>query len=574
MKALSGMDNLFLQMEQGNQFMHVASLGIYDQSTAPGGSVRFKQILKFFGDRIQKEKVFRRRLVVPPFNIDRPYWVEDGVIDVEYHVRHIALPAPGDWRQLMIQVARLHSRPLDRSKPLWEAYVIEGLDNIEGIAKGSFAFYIKLHHAAVDGEAGAQLVQKIHSLTNAVETGPVAQHVVVADREPTKVEIYSRAIASRGAQLFDAGKLLANLGSRATQAGMSMAASGKLLEVGQKLFERSMTPKPIGKGDLPDGLKHKPMTRFDVMVSPHRVVDAMGVSLEDCKTIREHVAEVTINDIFIATCGGAVRSYLSAKGELPKQTLSALMPISTRGENKNADVGNQVGMVPVPLRTDIADPIKRLYGARQGARTSAGASSMLGHDFSAKLIQVMPGIASQNLITHGLVPLCNATVSNVRGPNVPLYLAGAKLQVFLPVSIAFNGIGLNMTGFSYNGILWVCFVACRDMLPDPAFFVKCLNDSFAEILAAAKKIPRLDGEKASAKAAPKAASMATPKAIHKPAPKAKPAAKKSVAAKPKASQRRASKPAAKPAKVVAKVKPVAKAVAKTATKIRSPGAAK
>ena len=567
MKALSGMDNLFLQMEQGNQFMHVASLGIYDQSTAPGGSVRFKQILKFFGDRIQKEKVFRRRLVVPPFNIDRPYWVEEGVIDVEYHVRHIALPAPGDWRQLMIQVARLHSRPLDRSKPLWEAYVIEGLDNIEGIAKGSFAFYMKTHHAAVDGEAGAQLVQKIHSLTNAVEEGPAPQHVVVADREPTKVELYSRAIASRGAQLFDAGKLLASLSSRATQAGMAMAASGKLFEVGQKLFERSMTPKPIGKSDLPDGLKHKPLTRFDVDVSPHRVVDAMGVSLEDCKTIREHVADVTINDIFIATCGGAVRSYLSAKGELPKQTLSALMPISTRGENKNADVGNQVGMVPVPLRTDIADPLKRLQGARKGARTSAGASSMLGHDFSAKLIQVMPGIASQNLITHGLVPLCNTTVSNVRGPNVPLYLAGAKLQVFLPLSIAFNGIGLNMTGFSYNGILWVCFVACRKMLPDPSFFVKCLNDSFAEILAAAKKLPRLDGGKATVKVAPTASAKAKP-AAKKPAVTAKPkTGPKSV---PKPALKPAAKASAKPAKVASKIKPVVKTVAKSAAKTRSP----
>lgn len=558
MKPLSGMDNLFLQMEHGNQYMHVASLGIYDQTTAPGGSVRFKQILKFFSDRIQKAKVFRRRLVVPPFNIDRPYWVEEAEIDVEYHVRHIALPAPGDWRQLMIQVARLHSRPLDRSKPLWEAYVIEGLDNITGIAKGSFAFYIKFHHAAVDGEAGAQLVQTIHSLTNALDEGEHAPNVVVADREPTKVELYSRAIASRGAQFFDAGKLLANLGSRASKVGIDMAASGKLFEVSQKLIEKSMTaaiPKMPGADSASAALKHKPMTRFDQMVSPHRVVDAMGVSLDDCKTIREHVAEVTINDIFIATCGGAVRRYLDSKGELPKQSLSALMPISTRGENKNQDVGNQVGMVPVPLRSDIADPILRLQGARKGARQSTGASSVLGHDFSAKLIQVMPAFAAEGLINKGMVPLCNTTVSNVRGPNVPLFLAGAKLQVFLPISIPFNGIGLNMTGFSYNGVLWVCFVSCRNMLPDPKFFRQCLNDSFAEILEAAKKLPRLDGaakpkakpvaKAATATKAPKAAASTKAKAPAKPATKTpvKQTATKKPPAKPKT-----TKVVAKPAK--------------------------
>ncbi len=542
MKPLSGMDNLFLQLERGNQYMHVASLGIYDQSTAPGGSVRFKQILRFFSDRIQKAKVFRRRLVVPPFNIDRPYWIDEPSIDVEYHVRHIALPAPGDWRQLMIQVARLHSRPLDRSKPLWEAYVIEGLDNIDGIAKNSFAFYIKFHHAAVDGEAGAQLVQTIHSLTNSLEMPDQLPSVVVADREPTKVELYSRALASRGAQLFGAGKLIADLGSRAGQAGVNLAASGKLLEVGQALMAKLDAAK-ASKKDSAEAFKRKPMTRFDAKVSPHRVVDATGLSLADCATIRAHVPEVTINDIFVATCGGAVRRYLDSKGELPAQSLSALMPISTRGADKGGDVGNQVGMVPIPLRSDIVDPIKRLQGARKGTRTSAGASSMLGHDFSAKLIQVIPAFVAENLITKGMVPLCNTTVSNVRGPNVPLYLAGAKLQVFLPISIPFDGIGLNMTGFSYNGVLWVCFVSCRNMLPDPEFFRKCLDDSFAEILTAAKRLPRLDASSAAAKPASKSVT----KPASKPAAKAVTKSSGKTSAKAKSASKTTGKPASKTA---------------------------
>ena len=535
MRPLSGMDNLFLEMEHGNQYMHVAGLGIYDQTTAPGGSVRFKQILEFFSQRIKKEKIFRSRLVVPPLNIDRPYWVEDGEIDVEYHVRHIALPAPGDWRQLMILIARIHSRPLERTKPLWEAYVIEGLDNITGIAKGSFAFYIKFHHAAVDGEAGARIVETIHSLTNQPDAPATGTHVVYADREPSTIELFSRAVLNRGSQLLDAGKLIASLGGKAAKAGVDLAASGKLLEMAESLASKATAGGGSGGGGganpLTAGIKRKPHTRFDEMVSPHRVVGATGFSLADCKTIREHVADITINDIFLASCGGAVRRYLESKGELPAETLSALMPISTRSKHGGGDAGNQVGMVPVPLRTDIADPIERVRGAKRGARTSKGASSVLGHDFAGKLIQVIPAMAAEGLINQGMVPMCNTTVSNVRGPNVPLYLAGAKLQVFLPVSIAFNGIGLNMTGFSYNGILWVCFVSCRKMLPDPKFFRGCLNASFAEILAAAKKLPLVEddsaasGSKSKPAAKPGTRRPAAAKAAAKAAPEAKTKAK-------------------------------------------------
>ena len=165
MRQLSGADSMFLQFERGNNFMHVASLAIYDPSTAPGGGVRFKDVLRHFATRIAQFPQFRRRLVSLPLSLDRPYWVESDSIDVEFHVRHIAVPHPGDWRQLCIQVARLHSRPLDRSKPLWEAYVIEGLHNVPGVPPGSFALYTKMHHSIVDGESGTEIMRALHSLT-------------------------------------------------------------------------------------------------------------------------------------------------------------------------------------------------------------------------------------------------------------------------------------------------------------------------------------------------------------------------------------------------------------------------
>src|SRR4051812_30553212 len=165
MKQLTGTDAMFLQLERGNNVMHVASLSVYDPSTSPTGGVRFKDVLRFFTSRVAQFPQFRRRVVSLPLSLDRPYWVEASSIDVEFHVRHIALPHPGDWRQLCIQVARLHSRPLDLSKPLWEAYVIEGLDKIEGMPPGSFALYTKMHHAIVDGESGTEIMRALHSLS-------------------------------------------------------------------------------------------------------------------------------------------------------------------------------------------------------------------------------------------------------------------------------------------------------------------------------------------------------------------------------------------------------------------------
>ena len=487
MKLLSGVDNLFLHMEQGNQYMHVAGLGIYDPSTAPGGKVRFKQVLNFFASRLDSARVFRRRLVSAPLGVDRPYWIDDGEIDTEYHVRHIALPQPGDWRQLMIQVARIHSRPLDRSRPLWEAYVIEGLDNIPGIAKGSFALYVKFHHAGVDGEGGAEIVRAIHTLSAELAEGPPAGNsTVFADREPPTLELYSRAVANRARQALDAARLAASLGGRAVLAGKDLVTSGKALEIAQSLIARSFGG--TGSGDRKatgDLAGRKPQTRFDRPISAHRVVDALGFSLAECKSIRQHIDDVTINDIFMAATGGAIRKYLERKGELPERTLNAMVPMSTRGGNKEMDAGNQFGMAPMALRTDIADPVERLLAIRRGTTRTKAATSALGKDVVAKLVQVIPAVAAEQLVRLGLVSLCNVTVSNVRGPDLPLYMAGAQLELFLAVSIVFDGIGLNVTGFSYNGTLWVCFVACRDMLPDPEAFRDCLAESFAELLAAA-----------------------------------------------------------------------------------------
>ena len=209
MQQLSGTDTGFLYAEQGNTYNHVAMLAIYDPSTAVDGNadgspadrsptdgspVRFKDILAHFKERLHVNPLFRRRLVEVPLGVDRPYWVEDPDCDVEFHVRHIALPAPGDWRQLMIQVARLHARPLDRSRPLWEIYVIEGLDRIPGLPAGCFAMFYKMHHASVDGMAGLHLISQIHAWSPEPLNSSSEFRVVMADRDPCAAELAARAV--------------------------------------------------------------------------------------------------------------------------------------------------------------------------------------------------------------------------------------------------------------------------------------------------------------------------------------------------------------------------------------------
>ena len=478
MKQLSGMDNVFLHQEKPGQCMHVASLGIYDPSSAPDGHVRFKSILDFFTSKMSDWTLFRRRLVHPPFGIDRPYWVDGASVDVEYHVRHIGLPHPGDWRQLMIQIARIHARPMDLTKPLWEAYVIEGLDNIEGAAPGSFALYIKFHHSAVDGEMGAKIMGAIHTLTAEFDPATLHSHTpIIADRDPGVLELVTRAVEHRVKQAADASKLMLNLVNVGREIGP------QAIEAGSEYLNNFM-----GKGSPKDngasGNTKAPKTRFNEHISPHRVIDAAHLSLDDCKIIRKNVESVTINDIFLTSVGRALQKYLAAKGELPDLSLHAMMPISTRDPKADVDSGNQIGMAVTDLCTDCDDPIEHLIAVSAAAARAKKTSQLLGPDIQSQLLNVLPATLVERVISHQITSNANVVVSNVRGPNVPLYMAGAKLQMFMPISIPYDGLGLSITGFSYNGALWIAIVCCRAMLPDPAFLTKCLNDSFSEIVEA------------------------------------------------------------------------------------------
>lgn len=527
MKQLSGTDTMFLQFERGNNFTHVASLALYDQSTAPGGGVRFKDVLQFFAARVAQFPQFRRRLVRLAVAVDRPYWVEDAGFDVEFHVRHIALPHPGDWRQLCIQVARLHSRPLDRSKPLWEAYVIEGLQNVPGLPPNSFALYTKMHHSIIDGESGSELLKALHSLSpEPLDLGAEVEEKFAADREPTAVELYSRAVLNGVERLpafarFTAGAVrrLAALGAEAV--AKRQAGGGDDAGEGEGGQPRPLeTAKTLLSGDTsPLVSKLYPKTRFSGDVSAHRVFEAVGLPLDQFKVIRQRVPGATVNDIFLCVVGGAMRSYLSAKGELPEQSMVAMVPMTLRGKEKGGDRGNQVGFTAMTVHTDVADPLERLKNIAEGAQTSKRVTDAIGKEFARDLIESLPTLLADAVMRNVRLPGVGLICSNVRGPDVPLYMAGARLVSYVPISIAIDGMGLNVTGWSYAGTMQICAVSCRDMLPDPAYFADCMRSAFQELREAAEAAP---------------AAAAEDKPVRKPAARKRKAAAKRAPRKPKA----------------------------------------
>jgi diacylglycerol O-acyltransferase len=262
-----------------------------------------------------------------------------------------------------------------------------------------------------------------------------------------------------------------------------------------------------------------PQTRFSGDVSAHRVFEAVGLPLADFKQVRAHVADVTINDMFLCIVGGALRRYLKSKRELPEASMAAMVPMTLRGTDKGGDVGNQVGFTVMSVATDIEDPVERLLAIRDGAKTSKRVTDAIGKELARDLLEFMPNLVSQTITRYVQPPRIGLIVSNVRGPDVPLYMAGARLVNYAPISIATNGMGLNVTGFSYAGTMWICAVSCREMLPDPAFFATCLRESFEDLKRAAarvttvehpKPVPRLPGTTARS-AAKKAARKAAKK---------------------------------------------------------------
>lgn len=468
MQQLTSMDNMFVLQEAQRTPMHISPVIIYDQSEVERGRVRFKEVLTVFERNLHKSKIFRRKLLSRTLGFDNPYWIEDENFDLEFHVRHIALPKPGDWRQFCIMLARLHSRGLDMNRPLWEAYVIEGLNNVEGLPPNSFAIMLKVHHSAIDGVSGAEIIQAIHSLTPEVAP-PQVDDPWQPEKIPAGWTLWSQAMTN------------------------SMKLPGKFFETVGELVPAAIKAGQMNKDKAESKIRLR--TRFNARASTGRVTDALILELQDIKDIRNAVEGSTVNDVIVSIVGGGMRKYLRAHNELPNESLTCGAPISVRPKDERQSTGNQVGMMTISLASDVEDPLERLQAVSQSAQdgkaytNAIGANAMM--DITQSLSPQVLGLGMRAAMVAALrsdmeMPV-QTVVSNVPGPQIPLYLAGARIHAMMGMGPVLDNVGLFHGVISGAGKICINATACREMLPDPGFYRECLEEAFQELKSAALK---------------------------------------------------------------------------------------
>ena len=496
MRQLSHNDALFLSSDSAHSSSNISLLQIYDPSTAPGGRLRFKDFLALVESRLHRSHVFRQKLCSVPFGLDEPYWVEDENFDLEYHVRNIALPKPGDWRQFCIQTSRIHARPLDLNRPLWELYVIEGLDAIDDLPKDSFALLTKLHNAAIDVKRGTAIITLLHDTTpQPLKAEPPEPWFPASP--PSPLELACRGLARKVTSPRRLASPVWNAVTRVIPAARSFAA---------ELLQKQETV---------------PLTRFNSVVSPYRVFETRRFQLDEFREIRRLVPGARINDVVLAVCSGGLRRYFEANEELPEQDLSTLLPVYVRDPQGGAAQRPEVQWERVMLGVTIADPVQRLAHVKSQTDASpliakaVGARELtdIGTQAPAATLAITGKMLGRALLGVGRrAPLANFAVTNVPGPTVPMYLNGARMTYFSAIMPINDGLGLVFAVTSYDGKIIISPTSCREQMPDPEAFAQCLRDCFQEYLALARKAARAGAAKTKPARSAKSAGRSARKA--------------------------------------------------------------
>ena len=506
MERLSGLDASFLYFETPSMHMHVAMTAIFDPSTMPGG-YDFAVIKDFIASRLHLVPPFRRRVVSVPFQLNHPIWVEDPDFDLDHHIRRVGAPAPGGHRELAELAGQIASTPLDRSRPLWELYVVEGL------ADGNIGIITKMHHCAVDGVSGAELMVNLFDLT------PEGRDVEPPEPRtpepiPSDLEMVAFALASRARR----------------QAGLLPLVGTTLRTVGT-LVSRHRDPEAV-VGAVPLTAPHTP---WNAAITPHRRLAFTRVSLDDVKAIKNAVG-CTVNDVVLGLMGGTLRRYLEAHGGNPPEPLIAVCPVSVRGDDERGQLNNKVSAMFTSLATDVDDPIERLRTISRVTRGAKEDHNAIGanllQDWAEHAAPTTFALAARLYSSLNLGdrhrPIHNVVISNVPGPPFPLYYAGAKLEYTLPMGPVMEGAGLNITVLSYMDNVDIGFMVCRELVPDVWDLVDHVEDAMAELLEAVGAGGTAPAGTTKAAAAKKPAPAKRGRATKKPA------AAKSTATKPKA----------------------------------------
>lgn len=479
-RQLTSLDAQFLNAETSTTLTHVGVMAILDPSTAPGGSLTVDDLRALIGSRLHLIDPLRWKLRQVPLGLDLPYWVDSTSPDLEHHIREIGLPAPGTDQQLAEQVARLSETPLSREHPLWECYLVHGLSG------GRQALYMKVHHAVVDGVSGAEVLAVMLDLSP--EPSEVPAPTVAASSEPapgiaTLLGKSAWHLATRPAQLLMAAPtMLPHL--LELPGAVTMPGAGALGAVASRVGRLTGL---ASEKNLPPRAPTPPHTPFNDPVTGHRSYAFTSLPLAEIKTIKKGMG-LTVNDVVMALCTTALRRWLIDHDALPDAPLVAAMPVSVRTQEQMGTGGNQISFMLSAIPTNEHDPEQRvrllnasLAAAKERFR---GIPSTLLHEWSAALPQLFHGMASRAFLraaTLGAPPF-NLFISNVPGPQLPLYAAGATVTGTFPSSVVSDlGGGINITVMSYNGHVDFGILACREVVPDVWDLVDHLHEALAEL---------------------------------------------------------------------------------------------
>lgn len=462
MERLTGLDAAFLYLENPTNHMHVAMTMVLDPSTVPGGYT-FDNVKEFIRGRLHLVPPFRRRLVEVPLNLAHPVWIEDPDFDLDFHIRRIGCPSPGGRRELGEMAGQIASTPLDRSRPLWELWIIEGLK------QDRIGVVTKVHHSAIDGASGADLMVHLFDL----EAEPPEQETP-AEREPehvpTDLELLSHAAVSRIRKTIALPKLI----------GETVQAVNRVVQ-GRRDPEKRVGAAPLSA----------PATSWCGSLSPNRAVGFARVPLDDVRALKT-AFDCTVNDVVLGLCAGTLRSYMLERDELPEDPLVAACPVSVRTDGESSG-GNKVSAMFTTLDTHLADPAERIRAIQACTVGAKEEHLAVGADMLQNWAEYAApntfNLASRLYSSWGLAgshrPIHNVIISNVPGPPFPLYYAGAEMVAAYPMGPVMEGVGLNITVFSYHGSIDFGFMVDRELVPDVWNMADRVKDALTELQVAA-----------------------------------------------------------------------------------------
>ena len=463
MQRLTGLDAAFLALETPSAHMHVLGVAIVDPTTGPPGPFH-ERVHKLLEARLHLVQPLRRRLVEVPFRLHIPVWIEDPNFDLDYHLHRAALPAPGGPAELAAFVGDIAGRPLDRDHPLWEAYVVEGLEH------GHQAFVTKVHHSLIDGVAGVEMIAALFDLESDAPLQPSEpSEEWRPETMPSEIEMLGRAVVAIAQRPAKAVRAVSNLLPGVVR--FARRARNEALEVALPLTA--------------------PRLSMNRTITPARIVAFSSVSLADVKAVKGAL-DVSFNDVVLAVTTGTLRRYLDGRDELPDRALVASIPTSVRVDG-DPRFGNRVSSMFAALPVEIDDPIERV---RAIARSMSGAKN-LHEEVGGSTLQDWAEVAAPALFSRAmrfysrlrvgerLRPVINLVMSNVPGPPWPLYLAGARLVAMYPLGPIFDDCGLNVTVISYLDHVDFGFLASRELMPDVDDLAEGVPQALAELTKAA-----------------------------------------------------------------------------------------